>query len=89
MSNPALEEAITVLQAEVDDLGQGTKAQPREHSAAWYLLRGRQSGLTVLKELKRRGMSDPKLCEKFVGNALKAAKCYVDESEKPVREGAA
>ncbi len=45
----SLQSAIEMLQAEVDDFGQGTSRQPKEGSADWFLLRAKSLGLSSLK----------------------------------------
>lgn len=74
-----LQEAIAAMQAEVDAFGQGTKSQPKEHTASWFLLRGYTAGLSVLKAMERTQISDPKLCERYIGNVLKGVKGHVEQ----------
>lgn len=49
----SLDAAIKVLEAEVSAFQQGTKHQPKEGSADWYLLRARALSLSHLKRMQQ------------------------------------
>ena len=55
-----LDEAITQLEAEIDAIG-----LPQVGSTLWWVLRARSQGLSLLKTLKVRGISDPVVAEAF------------------------
>jgi len=61
-----LDLAIEQLQAEVIAYGQGTLAQPKEHSTEWFLLRAKVLGLSSLKRMKQLGVeADPAAAERY------------------------
>lgn len=55
-----LDEAITQLQAEIDAIG-----LPVPGTTLWWVLRARSQGLSLLKTLQVRGISDPVVAEAF------------------------
>ena len=55
-----LEEAIAQLEAEVEATG-----TPYVGSILWWVLRARSQGLSLLKALQAKGISDPVVAENF------------------------
>lgn len=52
----SLRAAIVSLEAEITALGHGGSNQPREGSAEWFLLRGKLSGLNLLRRMDEQGL---------------------------------
>lgn len=55
-----LDAAITQLQAEVDGIG-----FPGTGTTLWWMLRARSQGLSLLKAIQAKGISDPVVAEAF------------------------
>lgn len=51
--------ALEQLQAEVDSFLQGTKQQPREGTADWFLLRAKSIGLSYLRSIEKQKLDQP------------------------------
>lgn len=51
----ACQDAIDLLAAEVDSFGQGTPAQPKDHTPEWFLLRAKSLGLAYLRQASLTG----------------------------------
>jgi hypothetical protein len=56
----SIDSAITLLEAEVGSLG-----MPDVGSDAWWLIRGKSTGLSLLRTLRQKGLTDPKAAEDF------------------------
>ena len=52
----SLDSAIKQLEDEVLSYNQGTKKQPKECSADWFLFRAKTIGLAALKQMKADGL---------------------------------
>lgn len=60
MSTPQLDSAIAMLEEEISRLG--TPASPANGEAAsalWWTLRAKSTGLSLLKAMRQRGITDP------------------------------
>ena len=76
----SVERAIEQLQAEVDAFGQGTPNQPKEHSTAWFLLRAKATGLSMLKRLRQLNIEgDAAAAERYYRKASKEVKAETAE----------
>jgi hypothetical protein len=67
-----LEQAISTLEAELTELGWGTNVE--EGTADWWLLRGKATGLSLLRQFTARDLINPKDADKHRKKALKAMK---------------
>lgn len=52
--------AISLLDLEIQKLG-----DPKVGTAAWWTLRGKSTGLSLLKTLQQRGITDPVAADEF------------------------
>lgn len=70
-----LEQAISSLQDEVEGFHQGTKSQPKDDSADFFLLRAKALGLSALKRMIQLGVEgDPAATERFYRECAKQHK---------------
>lgn len=71
----SVDAAIAQLETEVAAFKQGSKDQPKDGSAAWFMLRGLSAGLLMLKQMKLHGVAnDPSQADRFFNNYTKQLK---------------
>lgn len=52
--------AIQLLEIEIEQLG-----TPKVETAGWWVLRAKSTGLSLLRTMRDRGISDPEVAEAF------------------------
>ena len=65
-STPQLDGAIALLEEEISALG--TPASPasgENASSTWWLLRAKSTGLSLLKALRQKGLTDPVAADSY------------------------
>lgn len=61
----SLPNAIAELEAEIASFNQGSKAQPKDGSTEWFLLRAKAVGIAYLKRVEQLGIAhDAGACER-------------------------
>jgi hypothetical protein len=71
----SLDTAISQLEAEIREYGQGTLQQPKEHTKEWFLLRAAALGFSALRRMKQIGLGkDPAADEIFYRSCANAIK---------------
>ena len=60
MSTPQLDSTIAALEEEISRLG-----APPEGSSLWWMLRAKSTGLSLLRTLRQRGITDPAMADAF------------------------
>ena len=56
----ALNSTIAALEEEISRLG-----APREGTSLWWMLRAKSTGLSLLRSLRQKGITDPVMADAF------------------------
>lgn len=65
MSSPQLDSAIGALEAELDSLGSPILKDGQPATSLWYLLQAKSLGLSLLRTLQQRNITDPAMVQLF------------------------
>lgn len=79
----SIESAVAQLEVEIASFKQGTKDQPKEGSGAWFMLRALSVGLTMLRTMQAKSVSnDPAAAEALFRQFMRDVKASVSDTGK-------
>lgn len=70
----SLDDAIAVLEIEVAGFKLGTQDQPKADTPEFFLVRAKAVGLSMLKQMRAKGLSEPERIESFYKQTSVTAK---------------
>lgn len=80
----SLDSALKLLDAQIEEYGQGTPQQPAEGSTGWFMLRALSCGRMLLLRMKQlEAHDDPAAAERFY---LQSSKSFKLASVPPAPE---